>query len=67
MNQESSSAPEKQEASKAKMLIDITKDKVNLNCHMPCRWLIFGAVILLIWRVPELWNAVQVALPLFTK
>jgi hypothetical protein len=53
--------------SRARVELNVTKDRIFLNLHIPYQWVILVIIALLIWRAPDLWQAVQVALPLLNK
>ncbi len=52
---------------KAKIELNVTKDKVFLNLDVPYKWVILVIITALIWRMPDLWEAVRLALPLLNK
>ena len=39
--------------------MSLVKKHVNLTLQIPSRWLLFIIATLLLWRVPELWNAIE--------
>lgn len=49
------------------MNVSVVNGQMTLNLHIPYKWL--GVIItsLILWRVPELWKAIETAFSLFGK
>jgi hypothetical protein len=48
----------------AEIKVKIAKRDVTLNLNIPRNWLLLGTMVFLMWRIPQLWKAVETALPL---
>ena len=51
----------------SEMRVTIAKGYVTLNLCMPYKWLMLGIAVILMWRLPELWKAIEAVLPLFNS
>lgn len=45
----------------------VGKGQMNLNFHAPYKWLGIAIASLILWRVPELWKAIETAYSLLGK
>jgi hypothetical protein len=47
--------------------VTVEHGQIKINFHFPYKW--FGIIItsLILWRVPELWKAIETAYSLFRK
>jgi len=47
--------------------LTVDKGQMKLNFHAPYKWLGIVIVSLILWRVPELWKAIEIAYSLLGK
>jgi len=43
------------------MSVTVDNGQLNLNFHSPTKWLGFFIASVILWRVPELWKAIETA------
>lgn len=49
------------------MSVTVDNGQVKLNFHSPSKWLGIIIASLILWRVPELWKAIETAYSLLGK
>lgn len=45
--------------------MSLVRKHINLTLQIPYKWLLFIVATYLLWRVPELWNAIESVKSLF--
>jgi len=47
--------------------LTVVRDQMIMNVKIPYKWLVFILTTLILWRIPELWKAVETSLSLFGR